>query len=83
MIYAMSGDMLKNILGDKGTECYCCGNNEGELKQCKVCKLTFCENCMANDDLCEDCMCELINDGEFATYVEPDVEAKLIKKYKD
>ena len=79
--FAMSGEVLSKILGDKKTECYCCGNKEGKLKQCKVCCLTFCEECMSNEDLCHDCMYELQEEGEFTTYVDRKLEKELFKKY--
>ena len=76
----MSGDLLKNILGDNSSECYICGDNEG-LNTCKACKLTICEDCMSNEDLCENCMYELETTGGFDTYTGYEFEQEMYYKY--
>lgn len=81
MKFAMDGNTIKNILGDDGSKCYICDDNEEKLFTCKACNLTICENCMSNEDLCENCMCELVDEGEFTTYVDEDFLIEMKDKY--
>ena len=65
-------------------KCDTCGatSEEATLVKCRICGYIVCqEDCMANKDLCVNCMQELQEEGTFTTSADSELVAQLYKTY--